>query len=414
MGRRPGRPPSLTRDDVARAALDEGVANLSMPTVARRLGVGHSTLYRYVHDREDLLLAAFDLAMREFEWPSADLGWRELLTSFADAMWRFLARYPGMAEASQIVPGMPPKALDLANQYVTRLRAAGLSSRDAVIAVDLTADLTVAAEIGVRRMARVFDTPRGHRSLREIYDTPMPAGIEPMGGSDRFARRGWLDDKLAILLDGLANRLGEPAAEEPDQVVEPAAEQRAPAPPDRERITTVGRALARRGGLQAVSVRAVAEELGVSVTAVRQVIGDRDGIVVALLDAIADGMLVPEPSPDPRTEILGLVTALHAALLADPWALPAVTVEGLTGPKVVPLLERLVAAFRAAGVPDKEIATATRVCWEHVCGAVLCRRTAGTFAMRVVESANLKVPFTEDKGVPGLAIVVDGLLARLR
>lgn len=411
MGRRPGRPPSLTRDDVARAAIDEGVANLSMPSVARRLGVGHSTLYRYVHDREDLLVAAFDLAMREFEWPSADLGWRELLTSFADAMWRFLARYPGMAEASQIVPGMPPKALDLADRYVTRLRAEGLSSRDAVIAVDLTADLTVAAEIGTRRMARVFDTPRGRRSLREIYDTPMPAGIEPMGGSDRFARRGWLEDKLAILLDGLANRLGEPAAEETDHA-EPEHDQREPTPPDRERIATVGRSLARRGGLHAVSVHAVAEELGVSVTAVRQVIGDRDGIVVALLDAIAGEMVVPEPSPDPRTEILALVTALHTTMLADPWALPAVTVEGLTGPRIVPLLERLVAAFRAAGVPDKEIAGATRVCWEHVCGAVLCRRTPGTFAMRVVESANLKVSFAEDRGVSGLAIVVDGLLAR--
>ena len=67
VGRKPGPPASLTRDDVARAALAEGVLTMSMPAVARRLGVSHSTLYRYVHDRDDLVLAALDLAVREFE-----------------------------------------------------------------------------------------------------------------------------------------------------------------------------------------------------------------------------------------------------------------------------------------------------------------------------------------------------------
>lgn len=406
-GRRPGRPPSLTRDDVARAALDEGVVTVSVPAVARRLGVGHSTLYRYVHDRDDLLLAALDLAMREFEWPSADLGWRELLTSFADAMWRFLASHPGLAEASQIVPGMPAKALDLADTYVARLRAEGLSSRDAVIAVDQTADLTVAAEIGVRRMARVFSTPRGERSLRELYDASPEEG-EPLGGQDRFARRGWLDDKLAILLDGLANRLGEPAADgaatsAPPRLTVPA--------PDRETITAVGLARARRGGLAAVSVHAVAEELGTTVTAVRRVIGDRDGIVVAMLDALAAELVLPPPAPDPRTEILTVVTALRTTVAAERWALTAVTADGLAGPGVMPVLERLFGAFRAAGVRDEDVAAATRVCWEHVCGSVLCQQPPGTFARRVVESAGLTLA-APDSGL-GLSIVVDGLLNRL-
>jgi len=101
---------------VARAALDEGVTQLSMPMVARRLGVSHSTLYRYVHDRDDLLLAALDLALREFQWPLADLGWRELLTSFSDTLWRCCERYPGMAEVSQVGPGVPAKAMDIATE----------------------------------------------------------------------------------------------------------------------------------------------------------------------------------------------------------------------------------------------------------------------------------------------------------
>ncbi len=393
---------------MARAALEEGVANLSMPTVARRLGVGHSTLYRYVHDRDDLLVAALDLALREFDWPAADLRWRQLLTSFADALWRFLERYPGMAEASQVVPGLPAAALDIADDYVARLCTEGLSSRDAVIAVDFTADVTIAAEIGVRRMSRVFDTPRGRRSLRELYEPSATPDIEP------FERRGWLDDKLAILLDGLASRLGEPAAG-------PAV---APAPaepgvvPDREAIATAGRAIGRRDGLPAVSVHAVAEELGTSVSAVRRVVGDRDGVVVAMLDSLAARIVVPPPQPDPRGEIIALVTAAQAVLAAEPWSIPAITADGLVGPRVVPVVRRVFAAFRDAGVAEADVPDAARIVWELVYGSVLGQvgddRFPDTFAVRVASAADLPVPPpARNRFALALEIVVDGLLARL-
>lgn len=408
VGRRPGRPPSLTRDDVARAALDEGVVNLSMPAVAKRLGVGHSTLYRYVHDRDDLLLAALDLALCEFEWPPVDLGWRELLTEFADAMWRFFERYPGMSEVSQVVPGMPARALDIAGAYVERLRAEGLSARDATIAVDFVADLTVAAEIGIRRMSRVFDTPRGRRSLLAIY-------VEPMAGlteATAFDRRGWLDDKLAMLLDGLASRLGEPTApttvpappEQPATALSPAT--------DRDAIAAAGRDVGRRVGLAAVSVQAVADELGATVTGVRREVGDRDGVVVAMLDAVAADIVMPTPSDDPRTELLALATAMRTVLLTDPWAVTALAVDGLAGPLILPVVERIFAAFRAAGVPSDEVARAGRILWEHLYGAILGHGRADTFARQVVRSANLGAePTSADRTALGLELVVDGLLA---
>jgi AcrR family transcriptional regulator len=391
---------------VARAALAEGLPNLSMPTVARRLGVSHSTLYRYVHDRDDLLLAAFDLALREFDWPDpANMDWRELATSFVDAIWRFLEQHPGMAETVLQVPSMPGKALGIADQCVVGLVEAGLSARDAVIAVDFAADVTIAAEIGVRRMSRVFDTPRGRRSLRELYEGP---------DASRFERRGWLDDKVAIMLDGLATRMGQPIAAAPcDQPVV------APVPaaaPDRDAIATAGRTVARRDGLHAVSVGSVAEELGTSMAAVRQVAGDRDGVVVAMLDAVAADMVVPDRADDPRTEILGLVNAAYEALAADPWSVLAITLDGLAGPRVVPVVRRLLEAFGAAGVPAADVPDVSRVVWEHVYGAVLGRFDRfddDTFALRTAAAADLPVqPARPGLATLGLEIVVDGLLAR--
>jgi AcrR family transcriptional regulator len=406
-GRRPGRPPSLSRDDVARAALDEGVVNLSMPAVAKRLGVGHSTLYRYVHDRDDLLLAALDLALREFEWPPVDLGWRELLTEFADAMWRFFGRYPGMAEVSQVVPGMPPRALDIATAYVERLRAVGLSARDATVAVDFVADVTVAAEIGHRRMSRVFDTPRGRRSLRDIYLEPPPGMAEAAALDSRDS----LDDKLAMLLDGLATRLGEPTSPASVAEPEPASEARS----DRDAIAAAGRLIGRRAGLAAVSVRAVAEELGATVTAVRREVGDRDGVVVAMLDAVASDIVMPDPVDDPRADLVALATALRAVLLVDPWAVPALATDGLAGPLILPLVRRVFDAFRAAGVPAEEVASAGRVLWEHLYGAVLGQGRSNTFARQLVRSSDLGAePVSADRSALGIEIVVDGLLDRLR
>lgn len=391
---------------MARAALAEGLPNLSMPSVARRLGVSHSTLYRYVHDRDDLLLATLDLALREFEWPGADLPWRELMVSFTDAVWRFLEQHPGMADTVLVVPSMPGKALGIADQCVARLREEGLSARDAVIAVDFAADLTIAAEIGVRRMSRVFDTPRGRRSLRELYEGP---------DASRFERRGWLDDKLAMMLDGLAARLGQPVTGRPGDRPAPSAPS---VVPDRDAIAAAGRTVARRDGLHAVSVGSVAEELCTTMAAVRQVAGDRDGVVVAMLDALATDMVVPDPLDDPRAEILCLVAATYRVLAADPWSVQAITVDGLVGPRVVPVVRRIIDAFRAAGMPGADIPDATRILWEHVYGAVLGRFDKfdrDTFANRAAIAADLPVPPAR----PGLSalgfeIVVDGLLTHFR
>ena len=374
-----------------------------MPLVARRLGVGHSTLYRYVHDRDDLVLAALDLALREFEWPPADLPWRELLGSFADAVWRFFERYPGMGEASQTVPGMPAKALDIATEYVDRLCAQGLSRRDAMIALDVTTDLTVAADIIRRRRNRLFDTPRGRRSLRELYGDPPATG--PTG-------RGWLDDKLSIMLDGLASRLGQPGTPVPPAA---AGTVRETVPPSRAEVGEAGRRVARHGGLPAVSVHAVADELRVDVAAVRRVAGDRDGIVVAMLDAVsADVMMaVPPPVPDPRAELVAVVSAGYVALSADPWAVVALAVDGLASPAIMPFAERVFVAFRKAGVPDEAVGHANRILWGHVYGAVLNQSPADSFARRVATSVDLPPPTGPTLSTLGIQIVIDGLLTHL-
>ncbi|AXB42437.1 TetR/AcrR family transcriptional regulator [Amycolatopsis albispora] len=407
IGRKTGRPPSLTRDDVARAAIEEGVATLSMPSVARRLGVGHSTLYHYVHDRDDLVLAALDLALREVDWPPAELGWRELLTACADTLWQFLRQHPGTAEALQRAPRQPSALTELATAYLARLQAEGLTAHDATTALDVITDLATSTEITIRAAWQALGTPRGQRTLDE--SASRLAELTADHG------RAWLDAKLTLMLDALAVRLGEPGQE-------PAA----PAPkhlvtPDRAEIVAAGRALARQRGLDAATIPAVADALGSTTTALRREIGDRDGLVVAMLDAVAADIDVPPPATDPKTELVALALAIHDALRADPWAVPALAVDGLASPLILPVLDRVFAAFQAAGVPTGEVAGASRVVWEQVYGAALGADRGNEFSRRMVRSAEApavaEVAHTPIAGLDrarlGITVVVEGLLDRL-
>ena len=59
---RRGRPPSLTREQIAKTVLDVGFANLTFAAVRDRLGVGETTLYRYAPDRDELVRMGLEYA----------------------------------------------------------------------------------------------------------------------------------------------------------------------------------------------------------------------------------------------------------------------------------------------------------------------------------------------------------------
>lgn len=210
IGRRRGRPPSLSREEIARAALEEGLAALSLSSVARRLGVSHSTLYSYVTTRNDLVLAALDLAVGEHSWPQATLPWRELLETFADSLWSFLEAHPGMAVAVMEIAGMPSSVIGLLHRYAARLVECGFTSKDAMLALDFLVDLTVSTAIAMGSLDDKYDTPDGTRTRRELYQRAFfdLASVSPeIAEQTTWTGRGWLDDKLALMLDGLALRL---------------------------------------------------------------------------------------------------------------------------------------------------------------------------------------------------------------
>ncbi|WP_329156519.1 TetR family transcriptional regulator [Streptomyces anulatus] len=95
----PGRPPRLSRERIAEAALRGDVETLTMRELATRLGVSHSSLYRWVPDRDGVLdLVSEVMVGRVLPEGEPDAGtWLDWLERLAWAMHDEFLAVPGYA-----------------------------------------------------------------------------------------------------------------------------------------------------------------------------------------------------------------------------------------------------------------------------------------------------------------------------
>lgn len=197
MERRPGRPRALTIDVIAQAALDDGIDRFSMPSVARRLGVAHSGLYRYVTDRDDLQTQAIDRAILATQWPGDDLPWDDLVRAIGDAVWVACDTYPGLDRASQMAAAPAPTMLAMMVDWVAAVERQGFEAADAAVAVEFPIALAVDASTQMGRLRKMKETHA------DTGDLPV---IEPYDNDEVWAGRGLYGRKLEIFIAGLATR----------------------------------------------------------------------------------------------------------------------------------------------------------------------------------------------------------------
>jgi AcrR family transcriptional regulator len=99
MPRPVGRPPRLSQEQIIAAALDVGIANLTMAAVADRLATSHQALYRWVRNRDELVALVADAYVQRLDVdPVPGEDWRAWLRRFADSLCRVvLDNLPGFA-----------------------------------------------------------------------------------------------------------------------------------------------------------------------------------------------------------------------------------------------------------------------------------------------------------------------------
>lgn len=214
-----GRAPSLTHEQItatATAIADaEGLEAVSMRRVARELGVGTMSLYRYVATRDEILELMSDAAMGEIVVDHDEDTWRETLTVSAHRYRGLILRHPWIVTTLGPRPTIGPNSLRWLEGTLAHLDRPGLTidqildmtgtvlafvqgyTRDELAEREAQRTTGLSGEQWRRRQAPYMRTVLGdgrhpylERVVRDAEDFPDPDA--------QFDRR------LGYILDGLA------------------------------------------------------------------------------------------------------------------------------------------------------------------------------------------------------------------
>ncbi|MBE9107952.1 TetR/AcrR family transcriptional regulator C-terminal domain-containing protein [Nodosilinea sp. LEGE 07298] len=95
-------------------------------------------------------------------------------------------------------------------------------------------------------------------------------------------------------------------------------------PLSRERVLRVALRLADQGGIEALSMRKLAEELGVKAMSLYNHVANKEDIVDGIVDAVVGEIELPTLKTDWKTAMRQRALSAHTVLLRHPWATMAI------------------------------------------------------------------------------------------
>jgi AcrR family transcriptional regulator len=212
----------LSVEQITRAAIEvadaEGLAAVSMARVARQLGAGTMSLYRYVASKDELLLLMSDCALTAPPAPPPAAGWREALRHWGLAVVAELRRHAWYVQIPLAGPPVGPRNMAWFDAALRTLDGTPLDAGERVAAVmtlvtfvqgevRLTAELIAAEAAGAPAAGDTFG--RTMATLADPVRFPALAAAVSAGifDDDRSAvEQGGADTgaSMEIILDGIA------------------------------------------------------------------------------------------------------------------------------------------------------------------------------------------------------------------
>jgi AcrR family transcriptional regulator len=215
----------LTRERIVRAAMDiadaQGLAALSMRSVATRLGVPTMSLYRHVPGKDELVLLMADVAMGELHFPrEPPPGWRARLELMMRMQWEGYRRHPWLARVislsrPQLIPGGMAHAewalsavdglgLDMSAMLHVYVTAVGFVRG---IAIELEAESEAEAETGLTSDEWIASQEASMAGVLQAGRYPMLSRVSAerdlilnLGTLFEFGMKRFLDG-LAVFLE---------------------------------------------------------------------------------------------------------------------------------------------------------------------------------------------------------------------
>ncbi|GAA1750258.1 TetR/AcrR family transcriptional regulator [Nonomuraea bangladeshensis] len=218
---RRGPRPRLDLATITAAAVEladaEGLAGVSMASVASRVGVAATALYRYVGSKEELLTAMADAAAPLPPEPEGR-HWRAYLEVWTRAQRDILLDHPWLLSVARLAPPLGPRRLLWLDRALAALGGTGLHDGEKVnVATALTGyALTEAALVhgmagGDPQLeeAGVVGAADYGEMLAEVLDPDAYPALAAAARSGAMSGgEGWVDDAdfvfgLNLLLDGV-------------------------------------------------------------------------------------------------------------------------------------------------------------------------------------------------------------------
>jgi AcrR family transcriptional regulator len=134
-----GPAPSLQRETIAAAAVkladEEGFEAVSMRSLAAALGVGATSLYRYVESKEEVVDLMVDHALGTDLHFDTSGDPRRDLAAFARAMRQVMLAHPWLATHGAGRPTLGPHLLDMIERVFTIIDGTGLEIDEMMLVV---------------------------------------------------------------------------------------------------------------------------------------------------------------------------------------------------------------------------------------------------------------------------------------
>jgi AcrR family transcriptional regulator len=189
----------------------DGVQDLTMRSLAARLGVVPGALYHHVRNKEQLQDLVLDGVLAEVDYHlDPGLLWAERIKLLAQRLREVLEQHPGVAGLLKTRDPLGPHSLALAEAFLGPLQSAGFPDREAGLAFFLLVDYTVGFAVSSPRTSvneqRVRDAAirtQLHEFFRSLPPDRFPALVA-------LGEHVWLDNRderftagLDVLVDGL-------------------------------------------------------------------------------------------------------------------------------------------------------------------------------------------------------------------
>jgi len=212
-GRR-GPKRSLSVHAIGAAAVEiadaDGLAAVSMASVAQRLGTTAMSLYRYVASRQELEVVMVDLALGPAPELNPRRSWRHELEDWARADARHLAAHPWALDVRPGSPQVTPNLLAWTDTGMQIMLRSGLAEQPAASALLLVDGFARQHVLMALQFADLEASAGWADQLRELVDPAAMPGLSQVlaaGAFDNGEPGEFPGDEfefgLALVLDGI-------------------------------------------------------------------------------------------------------------------------------------------------------------------------------------------------------------------